>query len=93
MTSKVRAKDKSVLLHVNASVGAYRGYIRALAALTTAGEDIEAQADAADGVVEWLVKFGGLTEDAVDGLPFEQLADVLTQAGQAFTLPKQKSAP
>jgi hypothetical protein len=92
--TKVKAKSNGALtLSVNASVGAYRGYIRALAALTSAGEDIEAQADAADAVVGWLCKYGGMTEGAVDELPFEQLGDVLAQAGQAFTLPKQKSAP
>jgi hypothetical protein len=94
MTAKVKSKSNgAVTLNVNASVGAYRGYIRALAALTSAGEDIEAQADAADAVVGWLCKYGGMTEGAVDELPFGQLGEVLAQAGQAFTIPKQTSAP
>lgn len=90
--SKVKPKNGALVLNVKATVPAYQRYIRALAHLTSAGEDIAAQADAADAVVEWLKRDAGMTDEALEEVPFNELGDVLAQAGRAFTIPKQKSA-
>jgi hypothetical protein len=94
MTAKVKAKSNgAVVLNVKTTIPSYARYIRVVASLSDAGEDISAQADAAAGVVSWLLHDGGMSEDTLEEVPFDQLGDLLMQAGRAFTLPKQTSAP
>jgi hypothetical protein len=94
MTARVKAKSNgAVVLNVKATIPAYTRYIRAVASLSDAGEDISAQASAAELIVNWLLTDGGMAEDVLEEVPLGQLGELLAQAGQAFTLPKQTSAP
>jgi hypothetical protein len=94
MTAKVKSKSNgAVTLNVKATIPAYARYIRIVANLSDAGEDVSAQADAAAGVVSWLLADGGMSEAALEEVPFDQLGELLIQAGQAFKLPTQTSAP
>jgi hypothetical protein len=92
--TKVKSKSNgAVTLNVKATIPAYSRYIRAVASLSEAGNDIAEQAAAAELIVNWLLTDGGMAQDVLEEVPLGQLGELLEQAGQAFTIPKQTSAP
>lgn len=82
-----------LILNISPTVGAFRRLLRVTGQMKNAGNNPDNLGAALDGMIGWLVTYGGVDEETLDALDFGQLAQLIEQAGQAFTLPQAKSAP